>query len=51
MFPRDPRPEWHKHLRFTLQKAGMKLIGKPPEHDARGVPDHLRYQLKQIYVY
>ncbi|XP_066959843.1 uncharacterized protein [Macrobrachium rosenbergii] len=50
MFPTEPRPEWHRHLRQVLQKAGQKIFKKPEHHDTN-IPENLRYQLKQIYVY
>lgn len=50
MFPTEPRPEWHRHLRQVLHKAGQKIFKKPEHHDTN-IPENLRYQLKQIYVY
>lgn len=50
MFPSEPRPEWHRHLRQVLHKAGQKIFKKPEPHDTH-IPEDLRYQLKQIYVY
>ncbi|XP_042875760.1 uncharacterized protein LOC122255622 [Penaeus japonicus] len=50
MFPSEPRPEWHRHLRQVLHKAGQKIFKKPEQHDTH-IPENLRYQLKQIYVY
>ncbi|XP_069974107.1 uncharacterized protein [Penaeus vannamei] len=50
MFPSEPRPEWHRHLRQVLHKAGQKIFKKPEHHDTH-IPENLRYQLKQIYVY
>lgn len=50
MFPTEPRPEWHRHLRQVLQKAGQKIFKKPEYHDTT-IPEHLRHQLKHIYVY
>ncbi|KAK8740547.1 hypothetical protein OTU49_002963 [Cherax quadricarinatus] len=50
MFPTEPRPEWHRHLRHVIHKAGQKIFKKPEHHDTN-IPDNLRYQLKYIYVY
>ncbi|XP_071519104.1 uncharacterized protein [Panulirus ornatus] len=50
MFPTEPRPEWHRHLRHVLHKAGQKIFKKPEPHDTN-IPENLRYQLKHIYVY
>ncbi|XP_045605141.2 uncharacterized protein [Procambarus clarkii] len=50
MFPTEPRPEWHRHLRHVIHKAGQKIFKKPEQHDTT-IPDNLRYQLKYIYVY
>ncbi|KAG7154160.1 uncharacterized protein LOC121856601 [Homarus americanus] len=50
MFPTEPRPEWHRHLRHVLHKAGQKIFKKPEYHDTT-IPENLRYQLKHIYVY
>lgn len=51
MFPSEPRPEWHRHLRSMLHKAGQKIFRKQSEAHDTTIPEDLRYQLKQIYVY
>ncbi|KAK4306083.1 hypothetical protein Pmani_022060 [Petrolisthes manimaculis] len=50
MFPSEPRPEWHRHLRQVIHKAGQKVFKKPDSHDTN-IPENLRHQLKHIYVY
>lgn len=50
MFPTEPRPEWHRHLRQVLNKAGQKIFKKSESHDTT-IPENLRHQLKHIYVY
>lgn len=50
MFPSEPRPEWHRHLRQVIHKAGQKVFKKPDPHDTT-IPENLRHQLKHIYVY
>jgi len=49
MFPTE-RPVWHASLKQLLTKAGQKIMGKQQPHDTH-IPEALRYQLKQIYVY
>ncbi|XP_045115218.1 uncharacterized protein LOC123506899 isoform X3 [Portunus trituberculatus] len=50
MFPTEPRPEWHRHLRQVINKAGQKIFKKGEPHETT-IPENLRHQLKHIYVY